>query len=107
MPFNVHCDVACVCRQWDDSLVSDVTQMLADDIPLAAGSPGGMVEYRSTLTTSFFFKFYLTVQLSLNNKVLHGVKFKSYMPTNSSIHHYMVLHSVTYETISGRLLIHL
>lgn len=57
-------------REWNDSLVSDMTRFLMDDLPLPAGSPGGMTEYRSTLTISFFFKFYLTVQLSLNNQNL-------------------------------------
>ena len=65
-------------RRWEDSLVPEVCRLLADDLPLAAGSPGGMVEYRRTLTTSFFFKFYLTVLMQLQARVsinpLHTVK---------------------------------
>ncbi|XP_021371273.1 xanthine dehydrogenase/oxidase-like [Mizuhopecten yessoensis] len=57
-------------RKWNDSLVHDMTTLLGDDLPLPAGSPGGMTEYRCTLTISFFFKFYLTVQLSLNKQQL-------------------------------------
>ena len=56
-------------RRWEDSLVPEVCRLLADDLPLAAGSPGGMVEYRQSLTTSFFFKFYLTVLTQLQARV--------------------------------------
>ena len=34
---------------------------LAEELSLAPDAPGGMVEFRRTLTLSFFFKFYLTV----------------------------------------------
>ena len=43
---------------------------MSDDLQLTPGAPGGMVEYRRTLTTSFFFKFYLTIQLQLQQQVL-------------------------------------
>jgi len=56
-------------RNWDDSLVNTVSQLLADDLPLSHGSPGGMVNFRRTLTISFFFKFYLTVQMQLQQRV--------------------------------------
>lgn len=35
------------------------------DLPLAADAPGGMVPYRRTLSTSFFYKFFLHVQSEL------------------------------------------
>ena len=66
-------------RRWEDSLVPEVCRLLADDLPLAPGAPGGMVEYRRTLTTSFFFKFYLTVlmqlqaRVSINNILIEGI----------------------------------
>lgn len=34
---------------------------LAEELQLAPDAPGGMVDFRRTLTLSFFFKFYLTV----------------------------------------------
>ncbi|XP_052058893.1 xanthine dehydrogenase/oxidase-like isoform X1 [Mytilus californianus] len=55
-------------RKWDDSLIDDVCRLMADDLQLTPGAPGGMVEYRRTLTTSFFFKFYLTTQLQLQQQ---------------------------------------
>lgn len=50
-------------------MVQDVCRLLAEELPLEAGAPGGMVEYRRTLTTSFFFKFYLAVQMQLQAMV--------------------------------------
>ncbi|XP_078350679.1 xanthine dehydrogenase/oxidase-like [Oculina patagonica] len=57
-------------RKWDESLVQDACQLLAEDLPLAPGSPGGQVEYRRSLASSFFFKFYLNVSQCLGNNEL-------------------------------------
>nr|KAG5712866.1 hypothetical protein BaRGS_007463 [Batillaria attramentaria] len=46
---------------WNEELLSKACDLLTSDLPLDPASPGGMVEYRRTLTVSFFFKFYLTV----------------------------------------------
>ncbi|KAK7505488.1 hypothetical protein BaRGS_00003233, partial [Batillaria attramentaria] len=48
-------------RSWNEETLDKACQLLTSDLPLAPGSPGGTVEYRRTLTVSFFFKFYLTV----------------------------------------------
>ncbi|XP_048257190.1 xanthine dehydrogenase/oxidase-like [Haliotis rufescens] len=48
-------------QTWNDVLLERTCEHLASDLPLSPGSPGGMVEYRRTLTTSFFFKFYTDV----------------------------------------------
>eukprot|EP00058_Branchiostoma_floridae_P025128 XP_002610618.1 hypothetical protein BRAFLDRAFT_202728 [Branchiostoma floridae] len=54
--------------KWDNDLLPEACSCLEDDLPLPPSVPGGMVEFRRTLTTSFFFKFYLTVQQRLNLK---------------------------------------
>lgn len=46
---------------WDEKLLQEVCAGLAEELQLAPDAPGGMVEFRRTLTLSFFFKFYLTV----------------------------------------------
>ncbi|XP_006901194.1 PREDICTED: xanthine dehydrogenase/oxidase [Elephantulus edwardii] len=46
---------------WNEELLQDVCAGLAEELHLAPDAPGGMVEFRRTLTLSFFFKFYLTV----------------------------------------------
>ena len=45
--------------------------MLAEDLPLAPGATGGQVEYRRSLASSFFFKFYLTVSEQLSTEEVH------------------------------------
>ncbi|XP_046572351.1 LOW QUALITY PROTEIN: xanthine dehydrogenase/oxidase-like [Haliotis rubra] len=57
---------------WNDELVDKACRTLESDLPLEPGSPGGMVEYRRTLTTSFFFKFYLSVSKRLIEKGHHA-----------------------------------
>ncbi|KAK2141206.1 hypothetical protein LSH36_1140g00006 [Paralvinella palmiformis] len=61
-------------KHWNEDLMTASCQLLADDLPLSPGVPGGSESYRQTLTTSFFFKFYLTVlqQLEANKKDLPG-----------------------------------
>ncbi|XP_070430330.1 xanthine dehydrogenase/oxidase isoform X13 [Equus przewalskii] len=46
---------------WNEELLQDVCAGLAEELQLAPDAPGGMIEFRRTLTLSFFFKFYLTV----------------------------------------------
>ena len=48
-------------RLWCESTLERVYQLLLEDLPLPSDVPGGMPEYRRSLVTSFFFKFYLTV----------------------------------------------
>ncbi|XP_066271857.1 xanthine dehydrogenase/oxidase-like [Branchiostoma lanceolatum] len=54
--------------KWDDDLLPEACACLEDDLPLPPSVPGGMVEFRRTLTTSLFFKFFLSVQQRLNLK---------------------------------------
>ena len=48
-------------RPWSEPTLTEALQLLLEDLPLAPDAPGGMVEYRKSLATSFFFKFYLGV----------------------------------------------
>ncbi|XP_039267086.2 xanthine dehydrogenase/oxidase-like isoform X1 [Styela clava] len=45
-------------RTWDGILLNDVSSWLSEEMKLSVDAPGGMVQYRRTLVTSFFFKFY-------------------------------------------------
>jgi len=44
------------------------SELLMQELQLAAGSPGGMEAFRCSLTAGFFFKFYLTVRLKLQER---------------------------------------
>ncbi|EPY82416.1 xanthine dehydrogenase/oxidase [Camelus ferus] len=55
---------------WNEKLLQDVCTGLAEEMSLSPDAPGGMVEFRRTLTLSFFFKFYLTVLQNLGKEDL-------------------------------------
>uniref|UniRef100_A0A672V8D2 Xanthine dehydrogenase/oxidase n=1 Tax=Strigops habroptila TaxID=2489341 RepID=A0A672V8D2_STRHB len=53
-------------RDWNEKLLQDACHLLAGEMDLSPSAPGGMVDFRRTLTLSFFFKFYLTVLQKLS-----------------------------------------
>ena len=55
-------------RFWNEKLLQDVCAGLAEELSLSPDAPGGMIEFRRTLTLSFFFKFYLTVLKKLGKE---------------------------------------
>ncbi|XP_041353247.1 xanthine dehydrogenase/oxidase-like [Gigantopelta aegis] len=59
---------ALIGSHWDESMLTKACNQLEADLPLSPGAPGGMVEFRRTLTTSFFFKFFITVKTKLIEK---------------------------------------
>ncbi|KAL9964449.1 hypothetical protein ACROYT_G028093 [Oculina patagonica] len=54
-------------RMWSDNILQDAYQLLAEDLPLTPETPGGQVDYRRSLASSFFFKFFLNVSQQLGN----------------------------------------
>jgi xanthine dehydrogenase/oxidase len=48
-------------REWTYDNFSQSLDLLAKDLPLPDGSPGGMCEYRRLLARSFYFKFWASV----------------------------------------------
>lgn len=48
--------------QWNEGMIELASKSLIEDLPLAASAPGGMIEFRRSLTLSFFFKFYMSVK---------------------------------------------
>ncbi|XP_028907660.1 xanthine dehydrogenase/oxidase-like [Ornithorhynchus anatinus] len=59
-------------RFWDESLLADMCAGLEEELRLAPDARGGKVEFRRTLTLSFFFKFYLSVLQKLNKCSVRG-----------------------------------
>lgn len=47
-------------RHWGEELLQNACSSLAEEMTLDPGSPGGMTSYRTTLTLSLFYKFYLS-----------------------------------------------
>ena len=58
----------CYFSKWSENIITDACQLLSEDLPLALGAPGGQVQFRQSLATSFFFKFYLNVSECLSNQ---------------------------------------
>ncbi len=57
-------------RPWCESTLEGVCPLLLEDLPLPPDVPGGMPDYRRSLVTSFFYKFYLTVLSRLGSEPL-------------------------------------
>ena len=57
-------------RPWCETTFQEACRLLSSDLPLTSNAPGGMPEYRCSLVTSFFFKFYLTVLSQLEGEVI-------------------------------------
>ena len=63
-PKTIFCPITeetLVGKRWNEDIVAIANDCLARDLPLADNAPGGMIQFRKSLTTSFFFKFYLFV----------------------------------------------
>lgn len=45
-------------KPWSKETIMAALKVLAEDLPLDAGAPGGMIEYRRTLCSAFLFKFF-------------------------------------------------
>uniref|UniRef100_A0A674F2Z7 xanthine dehydrogenase n=1 Tax=Salmo trutta TaxID=8032 RepID=A0A674F2Z7_SALTR len=56
-------------RSWGEELLADACCLLEEEVELSDSAHGGKVEYRKTLTTSFFFKFYMQVLQELRERV--------------------------------------
>ncbi|CAH9134610.1 unnamed protein product [Cuscuta epithymum] len=48
-------------KNWDKELLKSALESLKEEIVLKENAPGGMVEFRKSLTLSFFFKFFLWI----------------------------------------------
>ncbi|XP_057849574.2 xanthine dehydrogenase 1 isoform X2 [Cryptomeria japonica] len=61
-------------KPWTSETLQCALQVLKEDIIIAENAPGGMVEFRQSLTASFFFKFFLLISYNIQQKtqVLQG-----------------------------------
>lgn len=56
-------------KSWNKELLCEAMKILEEDIVLKEDAPGGMVEFRRSLTLSFFFKFFLWVCEKIGGKI--------------------------------------
>lgn len=85
-------------KQWNNDLVEVVNKYLINELPLAPSAPGGMIQYRRSLTLSLFFKAYLhisqalegrsiTIQKDIAHRERSGAKlFHTLIPQNTQLY---------------------
>ncbi|KAJ9595230.1 hypothetical protein L9F63_013467, partial [Diploptera punctata] len=61
-------------KEWNEKTLEEIYSSLIEDLPLDPGAPGGMIQYRRSLTLSLFFKVYLAVTNELEKKRILGVE---------------------------------
>ncbi|KAG8653082.1 xanthine dehydrogenase 1 isoform X4 [Manihot esculenta] len=55
-------------KNWNQELLEGTLKLLETDVLLKEDAPGGMVDFRKSLTLSFFFKFFLWVSNQMDGK---------------------------------------
>ncbi|GJQ84033.1 ry [Trypoxylus dichotomus] len=55
--------------KWNSELLEKGYEYLIEDLPLAASAPGGMIQYRRSLTLSFFLRVFLQISQDLKIEV--------------------------------------
>nr|QEO19119.1 rosy [Mesovelia mulsanti] len=60
-------------REWSHDLMKDALPSLLEELPLNPSAPGGMIQYRRSLTLSMFYKFFLEVVNSLQDKGIKAI----------------------------------
>ncbi|KAL3701831.1 hypothetical protein R1sor_019853 [Riccia sorocarpa] len=77
-------------KRWDSSTLEAAFPLISHDVGLVDNAPGGMVEFRKSLTSSFFFKFYLHVMYTLEQEAnyLHNLP-ESYRSAVAAFHREM------------------
>ncbi|TKY48375.1 Xanthine dehydrogenase 1 [Spatholobus suberectus] len=82
---------------WDQDLLQNALKVLQKDILLKEDAPGGMVEFRKSLTLSFFFKFFLWVSHQMDS-IKESIPL-SHLSAVHSVHHPPITGSQDYEII--------
>lgn len=84
-------------KYWNNELLQDALKILQEDIFLKDGAPGGMVEFRKSLTLSFFFKFFLWVSHQMDGKKSIESLQLSHLSAVQTFHRPPVIGSQDYE----------
>ncbi|KAJ7980773.1 putative Xanthine dehydrogenase [Quillaja saponaria] len=85
-------------KVWNQDLLHNALKHLLNDISLKEDAPGGMVEFRKSLTVSFFFKFFLWVSHQVvGEKSVEKCIPSSHLSAIQSFHRPPVIGSRDYE----------
>lgn len=78
---------------WDQDLLQNALKVLQKDISLKEDAPGGMVEFRKSLTLSFFLKFFLWVS--------HQMEGENYIKECVPVSHLSAVQSAHRPPVTG------
>ncbi|OMO78014.1 Aldehyde oxidase/xanthine dehydrogenase, a/b hammerhead [Corchorus olitorius] len=85
-------------KKWNQNMLQGALNALQTDILLKEDAPGGMVEFRKSLTLSFFFKFFLGVSHEIEGKKYTKESISpSYLSAIKSLHRPPLVASQDYE----------
>lgn len=85
-------------KTWNQELLQGALQVLEKDILLREDAPGGMMEFRRSLTVSFFFKFFLWVSHQIDGKgSVEGNVLSSHLSAIQPFHRPSLIGSQDYE----------
>ncbi|XP_021645492.2 xanthine dehydrogenase 1 isoform X2 [Hevea brasiliensis] len=84
-------------KNWNQELLEGALKVLETDILLKEDAPGGMVEFRKSLTLSFFFKFFLWVSHQMDGKKSIESILISHLSAVQPFHRPSVVGSQDYE----------
>ncbi|KAM2352292.1 hypothetical protein ACFXTH_006986 [Malus domestica] len=87
-------------KSWNQEMLQGALKVLQEDVLLKDDAPGGMVEFRRSLSVSFFFKFFLWVSHQMEGKqcIKESVPL-SHLSAVQSFHRPPVIGSQDYEVI--------
>ncbi|KAM0000115.1 putative xanthine dehydrogenase [Helianthus debilis subsp. tardiflorus] len=86
-------------KAWNKELLQKSLEILKQDVVISENAPGGMVEFRKSLTLSFFFKFFLWVSHQMNGQDSFNESVPaSHLSAIESFHRPSVTGSQDYET---------
>ncbi|KAM1342911.1 hypothetical protein ACFX11_007181 [Malus domestica] len=87
-------------KSWNQEMLQGALKILQEDVLLKDDAPGGMVEFRRSLSVSFFFKFFLWVSHQMEGKqcIKESVPL-SHLSAVQSFHRPPVIGSQDYEVI--------
>lgn len=91
---------AAIGKSWNNELVETINKELIDELPLSPSAPGGMIQYRRSLTLSLFFKAYLHISQILENNIGASSKVVERERSGAEVFHTLVPQSTQlYEKV--------
>ncbi|XP_071734841.1 xanthine dehydrogenase 1-like isoform X3 [Rutidosis leptorrhynchoides] len=85
-------------KEWNKELLQNSLETLQRDVLMSDDAPGGMVEFRKSLTLSFFFKFFLWVSHQMDGQDLFNESVPvSHLSAIESFHRPSVMGSQDYD----------